>query len=151
MKSQIYLVDDDEGPRLTYKINLISKGLDKSYDINEFIDGQEALNSYLKLEERGILRLVITDLIMPEMDGFELTKNLRKEKYENGIILVTSNARFGTGADKDKIIGLDCRDYDNNNIFISYDEIKKMGIDEIIAKPFSSANFLRAVEKCLQL
>lgn len=53
-------------------------------------DGQNAL----ELMEKEYVDLIVADIMMPKMDGYELTKALRDAKYELPILIVTAKDQF---------------------------------------------------------
>lgn len=53
-------------------------------------DGVEALN----IMEKEYIDLIVADIMMPNMDGYELTKNLRDAKYDLPILMVTAKDQF---------------------------------------------------------
>jgi len=82
----ILCVDDDNIARKLYEIGL-SKRLDND-TILIAASGEEALNI---LRKTGI-DVVITDLIMPEMDGLELLSHVKRDFPATEVILVTGQA-----------------------------------------------------------
>jgi two-component system chemotaxis sensor kinase CheA len=94
------------------------------YDVTEARDGAEGL----RLAEAGAFDLVSTDVMMPNMDGYELTRALRaSERYRDvPIVMVTSR-----GEKIDRVRGFDA------------------GVDEYITKPHDRQELLRAVAKHL--
>ena len=82
--ASILVVDDSITTRALEKSILEAHG----YDVRVAVDGVEALE---QLRARPA-DLVITDLAMPRMDGFQLVENLRKDKHLAGVpvIIVTS-------------------------------------------------------------
>lgn len=145
MSKLIYLVDDD---RLILKIyqhilskaGIISKE-DSKYDAPHFMNGSEALEAYDRLEKKGELELVVTDLEMPVMNGLELVQKLGEKNYDKGIILITGNAE----ADDGTVNGVRYR-----GSFIFHDGIMDMGVDEILGKPVDKVKFLHAIGKHVQ-
>jgi putative two-component system response regulator len=89
---KILIVEDDISQRLFFKMALEAY----HYEIVEAENGKEA---YRILSQDSDIRLVLTDLNMPEMDGFELIKKVRADERRYTYILVASI----TG-DKDNII-----------------------------------------------
>ena len=68
--TKILLVEDEATQR-----RLVSSQLEKEgYEVIQAADGREGVQAFLDDPE---IRLVITDLLMPEMDGFELIKKIR--------------------------------------------------------------------------
>lgn len=96
MGKRILIVDDDEMVLMALQELLKPEG----YTIEAASRGREALS---KLEE-GDYDLLMLDVIMPEMDGFELCKRIReKENYrEVPIVFLTAKSR-----DEDRVRGLD--------------------------------------------
>ena len=78
----ILIVDDTDVDRLLMS-GLLGKSADYSIIVAE--DGQQALK---KIEEWPI-DLILTDLQMPKMDGFELVKKVREQRLEIPVILTT--------------------------------------------------------------
>ena len=90
--------------------NIITKYLKKNgYSIDSVFDGEEALD-YLRYGEYD---LVILDIMMPKVDGFEVIKKLRDKGNHTSVLMLTAR----DSAD-DKVKGLD------------------LGADDYIVKPF---------------
>ena len=83
------------------------------------LDGAEALDKYLQYEHE--IAVVLLDVMMPEIDGFEVCRRLRKESMVP-IIMITAR-----GEDYDKIMGLD------------------IGADDYVIKPFSAPEVMARV------
>ena len=62
----------------------------------------------LKILDKEYIDLIITDVMMPEMDGFELTKVLRENGYNIPILMITARESF---QDKEKGFLLGTDDY----------------------------------------
>jgi signal transduction histidine kinase/DNA-binding response OmpR family regulator/CHASE3 domain sensor protein len=99
----VLIVDDD-----VRNIFSLSKSLE-SYGMNVIsaIDGKEALK---RLESEPRIDMVLMDMMMPEMDGYETTKRLRQmPQYRNlPVIAVTAKAMTG---DREKCIAAGASDY----------------------------------------
>ena len=90
--------------------NVVTRYLKKNgYSIDSVLDGEEALD-YL---EYGEYDLVILDIMMPKVDGFEVIKKLRDKGNHTAVLMLTAR----DSAD-DKVKGLD------------------LGADDYIVKPF---------------
>ena len=90
--------------------NVVTRYLKKNgYSIDSVLDGEEALD-YL---EYGEYDLVILDIMMPKVDGFEVIKKLRDKGNHTSVLMLTAR----DSAD-DKVKGLD------------------LGADDYIVKPF---------------
>ncbi|MGA2735316.1 MAG: response regulator [Syntrophobacteraceae bacterium] len=95
MPKRILVVDDDQMVLMALGELLKPEG----YEVNMVSSGSEALK---RLDENGY-DLLLLDIIMPLMDGFELCRKVRgKEKYkETPIVFLTAKSR-----EEDKISGL---------------------------------------------
>lgn len=100
----ILVVEDDQALN-----KLICRVLNKNgYETASATDGEEAL----ALLDQMYIDLIITDLMMPNMDGYDLTKALRDSGYQLPILVVTARDTF-----PDKAKGF------------------KLGIDDYMVKP----------------
>jgi CheY-like chemotaxis protein len=82
-KKRILIADDEEGIR-----SLLAMALETyDYEIDIVENGLEAINNIYKRS----YDLIITDYMMPEMDGLELTKRIRSEYPSIPILIVTAN------------------------------------------------------------
>ncbi len=120
MGRQVLAVDDSPTVRKFVSVSLSMQG----FDVVTACDGMDALE---KLPQRKF-DLVITDLNMPNMDGFELIKALREnaEYAELPIIILSSLA------DQD-----------------SREEGAKLGVHSYVVKPFSLEKIQYEVSKYL--
>jgi two-component system, cell cycle sensor histidine kinase and response regulator CckA len=82
----ILLVEDEEGLRALNARGLASRG----YTVLEAGNGVEAIDVFLKND--GKVDLVVSDVVMPEMDGPTLLKELRKRNPALKIIFVSGYA-----------------------------------------------------------
>ena len=90
--------------------NIITKYLKKNnFNVDNVFDGEEALN-YLNATEYD---LVILDIMMPKINGYEVLKTMRKENNDTPVLMLTAK----DGID-DKVKGLD------------------LGADDYLIKPF---------------
>lgn len=80
-KPRIMIVDDSEFNR-----EILSEILQEDYEIVEAESGREALH---KLGEYGLgISLVLLDIIMPEMDGFEVLKHMTEEDWISNVPVI---------------------------------------------------------------
>ena len=104
LKGKTVLVADDD----VRNIFSLTKSLE-NYGINVIsaIDGKDALR---QMEENGKIDLVLMDMMMPELDGYESTRRIRENpKYRNlPVIAVTAKAMTG---DREKCITAGASDY----------------------------------------
>lgn len=97
--ANILIVDDDFNTR-----KLIETTLKRTHTIYSATNGKEAINLF----EENHIDLLIIDVMMPEMDGFELTNLLRDTNHINPILMLTSRSGI---ADKSKGFNLGIDDY----------------------------------------
>ena len=87
-RQQIYVIDDDEPYRKSIVRLLKSVG----YDATSFSSAEQFLDSIVIDKETGVL---ILDLRMPGMDGFELQQRMNEAKSRIQIIFITADAHNG--------------------------------------------------------
>lgn len=98
---------------------IITKHLKKSnYSVDSCFDGQEALD-FISYSEYD---LIITDIMMPNVDGYEFIDKLRANKNNTPVIMLTAKDTL-----EDKIVGLDS------------------GADDYIVKPFEFDELLARI------
>lgn len=117
MGTSVLLIDDDMFVRSTLEDTLTEAG----YSVTAFADGREAVRRIADLRAD----LVVTDLLMPNMDGVELIRQLRSQKPGLKILAIS-----GGGPN----IGLQLLDIAG-----------KMGANRTLPKPFSPLEFVEAV------
>ncbi len=118
-KLKILVVDDDSRMRKLVK-DFLKK---KDYEVIEAADGEEALDYFF--EDKSI-SLIICDVMMPKIDGFEVVKEIRQYS-DVPIIMLTAK-----GEENDELNGFD------------------LGVDEYISKPFSPKILVARVEAILR-
>lgn len=79
--AKILIVEDDANLRMLMTLRLKSK-----YDIVSCADGAAALEKY----EEGGIDLIVTDLMMPAMDGYALVENIRSLGHNTPVIMLTA-------------------------------------------------------------
>ena len=94
----ILVVDDDKNTRLLFRAELESAG----YTVVTATDGKEAL----EVMDREHVDLVVLDIMMPNMDGYEFTRLLR-ESQNNLPILMVSAKQLPADKHKGFIVGTD--------------------------------------------
>ena len=104
MVKRILIVDDDEMVLIALNELLRPEG----YEVHTFSSGTEALK---KLDQNSY-DLLMLDIIMPEMDGFELCKKIRdKENFrETPIVFLTAKSQ-----EEDRVQGIES----GANLFLS--------------------------------
>jgi YesN/AraC family two-component response regulator len=96
---RILIVDDEAGVRKVLEQVLQEDG----FQVISAADGREAL----KIFEKKPFPLVITDIVMPEMDGIELLQSIRPHSPDTQVIIITSYASVETA-----VKALRCGAYD---------------------------------------
>lgn len=96
----ILIVDDNEKIRKLMEIYLKREGFNMLHAEN----GKRAL----EVLDKNIADLIVADIMMPEMDGYELTRSLRDADYNMPILMVTAKDTF---PDKKKGFNLGADDY----------------------------------------
>ncbi len=118
-EQKILVVDDEARMRKLVRDFLVRAG----YKVVEAADGMEACDLFFDTNDYD---LVITDVMMPKLDGWELTKQIR-EYSQVPIIMLTAKSE----------------EHDELNGF-------ELGIDEFISKPFSPKILVARVEAILR-
>jgi DNA-binding response OmpR family regulator len=116
---KVLIIEDDRDIS-----NLIALHLsDMAFETERIYDGQEGL---LKaLNENYVL--IILDIRLPHLDGFEICKKLRMEKKNTPVLMVTSKAE-----EIDKVLGLE------------------IGADDYLTKPFSVRELMARVKAIIR-
>lgn len=82
----ILVVEDDKNLR-----KLITTYLQRNkYNTYEATNGEEALN----VLDQSYIDLIVSDIMMPKMDGYELIKLLREAKYDVPILIITAKSEI---------------------------------------------------------
>ena len=116
---KILIVEDEPDMRLGLKDNLEFDG----YVVDSAENGKEGYEKIIK----NNYDLVLMDVMMPEMSGFEVCKQIRKDGINVPVILLTAK-----GEEIDKVRGLE------------------LGADDYITKPFSLRELLARVKAVLR-
>lgn len=99
MKKKILLVEDEQD--LSVVFNMVLE--DGGYEVDCFTDPLLALKNF----ESGFYDLVILDIKMPEMDGFELHRKLKKIDNAVKICFLTASEMYYEEFRKEEFSGLD--------------------------------------------
>ena len=118
-RKRILVVEDDESITLGLRMNLEAEG----YEVEVAVDGEAGL-ARARVPE---VALVILDVMLPKVTGFEILRVLRAEGCKTPVILLSAR-----GAELDKVMGLE------------------LGAEDYITKPFSLAELLARVKAQLR-
>ena len=116
---KVLMVDDEARMRKLVKDFLAIKG----YKVIEAEDGEQAVDIFFKDKDIG---LVILDVMMPKMDGWEVCRTIRRYS-QVPIIMLTARAE-----ERDELQGFE------------------LGVDEYISKPFSPKILVARIEAILR-
>ena len=117
--SKILIVEDEPNMRLGLKDNLEFEG----YEVNLAEDGETGLKHILE----GNYSLVLLDVMLPKISGYDICKIVRKSGNDIPIILLTAK-----GEEIDKVLGLE------------------LGADDYVTKPFSLRELLARIKAVLR-
>ena len=117
--AKILVVDDEPRMRKLVRDFLVKEG----YLVVEAGDGEEALNLFMQAKD---ISLIVMDVMMPKMDGYEVCEEIRKIS-QVPIILLTAKSE-----EKDELKGF------------------SLGVDEYITKPFSPRILVARVNAILR-
>jgi len=112
---KVLLVEDEESIRKFTKVNLIRSG----FTVLEAENGEEGV----EIARRDKPHIVILDIMLPKMDGYQVCSTLRNEQPNIGIIMLTAKTQ-----DVDKILGLE------------------QGADDYMVKPFNPKELILRIE-----
>ena len=118
MNEKILLVEDEKTLAKALKFNLEKEG----FRVEVAFDGEEALNAMSREEPD----LVILDLMLPKIDGYEVCRSIRRSS-DVPIIMLTARDE-----DIDKILGLE------------------LGADDYMTKPFNTRELLARIRAILR-
>ena len=119
MQRKILIVDDDNEIRELLEFDLAQSG----YVVDTASNGMEGLNKALN----NYYDIVLLDVMMPKMNGYDVCKNIRKTKPDLPVLLLTAK-----GTIDDKTQGFDC------------------GADDYLVKPFDIQEVLLRVRALLR-
>ena len=95
----------------------------EKYDVDCYYDGESGLN----VAESEIYDVMVLDVMLPKMNGFEIVKQLRSEGINTPILMLTAKSEL-----EDKVTGLDC------------------GADDYLTKPFMTKELLARLRALLR-
>jgi two-component system cell cycle response regulator DivK len=108
--AKILLVEDNEMNR-----DMLSRRLQRrGYSVELAVDGRQGV----EMAKSGQYDLVLMDMSLPELDGWEATRELRAEPSTKGLPIIALTAHAMAG-DQDKALEAGCDDYDIKPIELS--------------------------------
>ena len=116
---KVLVVDDEARMRKLVKDFLTIKG----YKVLEAEDGEQAVDMFFKDKE---IDLIVLDVMMPKMDGWEVCKTIRQYS-QVPIVMLTARSE-----ERDELLGFE------------------LGVDEYISKPFSPKILVARIEAILR-
>ncbi len=119
MSKRILLVEDEEHLNEVIKLNLELEG----HNVTSVFKGKDALNKF----SSGRFDLIILDVMLPEVNGFDICQTIRLDDQETPILFLTAK-----NSGQDRITGL------------------KLGGDDYLAKPFNLEELLLRVANLLK-
>lgn len=119
MNLNVLVVDDESRMRMLVRDFLVKKG----YNVIQAADGEEAIDIFFT---RNDISLIILDVMMPKMDGWETCREIRKFS-KVPIIMLTAKSE-----EADELLGFE------------------LGVDEYISKPFSPKILVARVDAILR-
>jgi len=114
------LIVEDEPGLLEQLFRMLTE---RKYDVDRAVDGEMALDKIFD----NPYDLILLDVMLPERDGFEVLREIRKADIMTPVLMLTARGEI-----QDKILGLD------------------QGADDYLAKPFSSAELLARIRALLR-
>ncbi len=119
MKGRVLVIDDEAIVRVSCKRVLEPAG----YEVEVTERGQEAL----KLLQERPFDIVVTDLLMPDMDGLEVLRQIKQQWPRMPVIIITGYGTVSTAV-----------------------QAVKLGAYDVVEKPFSPETILKVVQKALE-
>ena len=117
--NRILIVEDDAAILRGLKDNL-------EYESYEVVTARDGQRGYQLIHE-SFPHLIVLDLMLPKMDGYELCRRVRAEGIETPILMLTARGEEG-----DRVVGLD------------------LGADDYVTKPFSVQELLARIRAILR-
>lgn len=117
--NKILVIEDEESILMPLEDNLKLEG----YDVSCARDGLEGLS----LAADRSFDLIVLDIMLPKLDGFEVCKRLRQDRVMTPILMLTAKSQ-----EVDKVLGLE------------------LGADDYVTKPFSARELLARIKAILR-
>ncbi|HEY3915887.1 MAG TPA: response regulator [Verrucomicrobiae bacterium] len=121
LKERVLVVDDEPDLLELIEVNLKAAG----YDVVSATNGKDAL----QIAREKSPGLIVLDVMLPELDGLEVCKSLRRDAATGGIPILILTARV---AEIDRVLGLE------------------LGADDYVTKPFSTRELVLRVKNLIR-
>ncbi|GBF22642.1 two-component system, OmpR family, response regulator RpaA [Candidatus Gastranaerophilus sp. (ex Termes propinquus)] len=119
VNKRLLIADDDVQIRELLEFDIAQSG----YIVDTASDGEEALKKALE----NIYDLILLDVMMPKMNGYDVCKNIRLARVSTPVLMLTAKGTIG-----DKTAGFDC------------------GVDDYLVKPFDIQEVLLRIRALLR-
>jgi len=117
--AKILIIEDDASILLPLEDNLKLEG----YEVSSATDGSEGL----AMAREGHYDLIILDIMLPQLNGLEVCRQLRQDKNMTPVLMLTAKSQ-----EVDKVLGLE------------------LGADDYVTKPFSPRELLARLKAILR-
>ena len=121
MKKKIFVIDDERDIQDIIKVNLLKEG----YNVETILSGEDAL----KIMAKDVPDLIVLDIMMEGMDGYEFCKTVRADKNLKSVPIIFLSVK---SEEIDKILGLE------------------LGADDYLTKPFSVKELISRIKAVLR-
>jgi DNA-binding NtrC family response regulator len=118
-KQRILVVDDEDAPRMVLRLELINEG----YDVETANDGDVAMTAV----EKGNFDLVLLDIKMPRVNGFDVLKFIKANHKDVRVIMMTSFSDLKSAY-----------------------ESEKLGAEGFVIKPYELVSLMGTIERVLK-
>ena len=118
---RVVLIEDDADLAFTIKLNFEKEG----YRVDHFANGQEGLIAV----QQGAYDFLVLDLNLPDLDGFTICRELRRDPATRNLPILMLTAR---SSERDRVTGLE------------------LGADDYLTKPFSMRELLARMNAILR-
>ena len=117
--NRILIIEDEESILMPLEDNLKLEG----YQVASARDGQQGLS----MAAKNSYDLIVLDIMLPKLDGFEVCRRLRQDRVMTPILMLTAKSQ-----EVDKVLALE------------------LGADDYVTKPFSSRELLARIKAILR-
>jgi DNA-binding response OmpR family regulator len=124
MAGRILIIEDDPDIAEVLRYGFANS----DFEIRVALNGEDGLSA--SLDKQNPPSIILLDLLLPGMSGFELCRRLRKEALTQSVPIVIISAK---ASDKDIATG------------------EELGVDDYILKPFSIREVVRRISTLLQV